>query len=144
MPCTREDVIANCETVPCPCPGPCDGTLRSDGRNVQDDLTFLQCDRCGCTYVAEDKSPPSPGAPGRPVTPPGEDRVSAATLAAAAVIELAVWVAQRQHDGRPATPNEARSCMRDIAARAGLNASETMRLKLVAAALTEPLPDVVL
>jgi len=60
MPCAREDAIEPCPRVACPCPG-CDGTLRADGRNVQDTLTFLQCDACGCTYVAED-TPPAAGA----------------------------------------------------------------------------------
>lgn len=55
MPCDREScVFENCLPIKCPCPGGCEGTLKSDGRNVQDDLTFLQCDTCGCAYVAED------------------------------------------------------------------------------------------
>lgn len=55
MPCSRESCVFEDRVfVRCPCPGPCEGTLMSDGRSVQDNLTFLQCDKCGCAYVAED------------------------------------------------------------------------------------------
>ncbi len=43
----------------CPCVR-CTGILRSDGRNGDGTLTFLQCDACGCTYVAEDKKEEAP------------------------------------------------------------------------------------
>lgn len=38
--------------VACPCR--CGGTLRSYGRNKNDNLTFLECDKCSCTYHAAD------------------------------------------------------------------------------------------
>lgn len=42
-----------CPAVKCPCPGDCPGTLKSDGQNIDHTLTFLQCDKCVCSYVAE-------------------------------------------------------------------------------------------
>ena len=54
------DLLANCPTVPCPCLGGCPGTLMADGRNVSDDLTFLECDVCGCVHVARDVEVPAP------------------------------------------------------------------------------------
>lgn len=42
--------------VRCPCVGDCTGVLRSDGRNVDNTLTFVECDVCHCTYVAEDSA----------------------------------------------------------------------------------------
>lgn len=47
--------MTNPHRVACPCA--CGGTLRSDGRNKGETLTFLQCDGCACTYVADDMVP---------------------------------------------------------------------------------------
>lgn len=44
--------LNNTLAVPCPCE--CGGTLRSDGRNKQETLTFLLCPTCGCTHHADD------------------------------------------------------------------------------------------
>lgn len=43
----------NCPKVACPCEN-CTGELRSDGRNKLNNLTFLVCNVCSCTYVAYD------------------------------------------------------------------------------------------
>lgn len=53
MPC-KFDSWDVCRPVPCPCEGGCKGVLKSEGRNIADTLTFLQCDTCGCTHVAYD------------------------------------------------------------------------------------------
>lgn len=42
----------------CACTG-CFGVLRSNGRNIKNTLTFLNCDVCKCTYAAQDKERPS-------------------------------------------------------------------------------------
>lgn len=53
MPCSSDNGFTDCPSVPCPCQG-CEGTLLSDGRNVANNLTFLECDTCHCTYTARD------------------------------------------------------------------------------------------
>jgi len=61
MPCSSHE-YDNPRAVACPCDG-CDGTLMSDGRNVADTRTFLQCSSCGCAYVADDFAKPPDGCP---------------------------------------------------------------------------------
>lgn len=56
LPCHKEAGLQNPVSVKCPC-GCKGGILKSDGRNVQDNLTFLMCSVCKCTYVADDNIP---------------------------------------------------------------------------------------
>lgn len=48
------NIFAPPEAIKCQCDG-CGGTLRADGRNKMDTLTFLICSECACCYRAEDK-----------------------------------------------------------------------------------------
>jgi len=56
MACKAFDAggLEACIWIPCPCKGGCTGYLKTDGRNVQNTLTFLECTVCHCTYVAGD------------------------------------------------------------------------------------------
>lgn len=54
QPCKAEDIgIEGPFGVKCPC-GCKDGFMQSDGRNLDNDSTFLVCSVCKCCYRADD------------------------------------------------------------------------------------------
>lgn len=59
VPSCADPMLTDCLPVPCPCLS-CEGRLLSDGRNVLDDMTFLECNSCCCSYAAEDVPVPAP------------------------------------------------------------------------------------
>lgn len=61
MPCLKNaNPFEPATFVRCPCEGGCAGTLKSDGRNVLNTNTLLECDVCSCGYVAEDSESTRP------------------------------------------------------------------------------------
>ncbi len=52
LPCSA-CTFDNCQEIKCPCN--CGGVLMSDGRNIHNNHTFLECNKCKCSYIAKDK-----------------------------------------------------------------------------------------
>ena len=47
----EEQGIVPCPQLPCPC-SRCNGPLAFTGPNVTRDLVFMECENCGCAFVA--------------------------------------------------------------------------------------------